>query len=443
MTLFNRRTLLRGTMNGAAVAVGLPLLDMFLDGNGEALAAGAPLPVRFGTWFWGLGVNPQRWYPDKVGADYDLKIELEPIKAFKQKVNVFSNFTVPLDGKPNIPHRSGGTGIRTGIAVSGGGLPGPTFDVLIGDQIGTRSRFRSLDLSAAVADAQNSLSGRGGGNINPAETSSSAFYTRIFGTGFRDPNSGDFTPDPKVMSRRSVLSAVSEQRQALEARVGAADRQRLDQHFTSLRQLENQLDIELTKPEPLQACSLPKQQPKEWQASADIEKAIVNHNLMADLLVLALACDQTRVFNLSFNSSTLTRVGSSATHHQLTHEEQLDTKLGYQPEVTYFVNKSMEAWAYFLNALDGVKEGDRTLLDNMLVFAHSETEFAKFHTVDNIPMMTAGSAGGKVKTGLHVPGKGTQASRLGLTMQQLFGVATDKWGTGSLQTNKTVSEIVA
>src|SRR5690606_8025219 len=119
--------------------------------------------------------------------------------------------------------------------------------------------------------------------------------------------------------------------------------------------------------------------------------------------------DNTRVFNLNFNNgaSSLTKIGSTITHHQLTHEEPLDNRLGYQPDATYFVNKIMEGWAYFVAALDAVKEGDGTLLDNTLVFAHSETEFAKFHTIDNIPMMTAGSAGGRVKTGLHISGEGS------------------------------------
>ena len=67
MTRMNRRTALRGLFQGATVAVALPYLDCFLNANGTLLAAeGAPLPVRFGTWFWGLGVNPPRWFPDKV-----------------------------------------------------------------------------------------------------------------------------------------------------------------------------------------------------------------------------------------------------------------------------------------------------------------------------------------------------------------------------------------
>jgi hypothetical protein len=148
---------------------------------------------------------------------------------------------------------------------------------------------------------------------------------------------------------------------------------------------------------------------------------------------------------MMFNNgaSSLTRIGSTVTHHQLTHEEVLDNKLGYQPEATFFLTKIMEAWVYFVGALDKVKEGDRSLLDNTLVFAHSETEFAKFHTIDNIPMMTAGSAGGRVKTGLYVDGMGTPVSRVGLTLQQLMGVSVDRWGSKSMETNKSIGEIVA
>ena len=441
----DRRTLLRGGMQGAAIAVGLPLLDLFLDGNGQAMAAtGAPMPVRFGTWFWGLGVNPTRWFPTQTGADYDLKIELEAIRAYKHKINILSDFYIPLDGAPNLPHTSGGVGIRTGMAATGeGNLPGASFDVLIGDQIGTKSRFRSLEI-ASTGGARNSLSGRGGGNLNPAETSPVGLYTRLFGAGFRDPNSASFTPDPNVMARRSVLSAVTDQRKALEAKLGASDKARLDQYFTSVRQLENQLDIELTKPAPMAACRIPRR-PAEREVNAEIENVIENHKIMTDLLVMALACDNTRVFNMNFNNgaSSLTRIGSTITHHQLTHEEPLDNRLGYQPDVTFFVDKCMEAWAYFVGALDAVPEGDRTLLDNTLVFAHSETEFAKQHTIDNIPMMTAGSAGGRIKTGVHIAGGGTPVTRVGLTLQQVMGVPVDRWGTKSLETNKPISELSA
>lgn len=441
----SRRSALRGMLNGAAVAVGVPLLDAFLDGNGQAFAAtGKPVPLRFGTWFWGLGVNPNRWFPSAAGKDYDLKPELAPIAPLKHKINVFGNFNVPLDGAPNLPHSSGGPAIRTGRALTAErGLPGESFDVTIGDLIGTRSRFRSLETSS-TGDPRNSLSGRGGGNLNPSEGSPAALYQRLFGTGFKDPNAAEFTPDPLVMARRSVLSGVSEQRKALEAAVGAADRQKLDQYFTSVRQLENQLEVELTKPEPLHACAIPKAI-SDRAVNAEIENVMVNHQLLTDLLVMAMACDQTRVVNMMFNNgaSSLTRIGSTITHHQLTHEEVLDNRLGYQPSATYFLTKIMDAWVYFVSALDKVQEGDRTLLDNSLIFAHSETEFAKFHTIDNIPMMTAGSAGGRMKTGIYVDGEGTPVSRVGLTLQQIMGVSVDRWGSKSMETSKSIGEIVA
>lgn len=444
MMKFDRRTALRGVFGGAAVTVGIPLLDIFLDDNGTALAAtGAPVPIRFGVWFWGLGCNPKRWMPDKVGADYDLKPELEPIKAYQSKINIFSDFNMPLDGKANLPHGSGGIGIRCGMAATSEGLPGPTLDVLIGDQIGTKTRFRSLEISA-VGDPRNSLSGRGAGNLNPAEVSPMDLYTRIFGPGFSDPNKADFTPDPKTLARRSVLSAVTDQRKDFESRLGASDKARLDQYFTSLRQLEKQLDVELTKPEPMQGCVVGIKPPMR-DINFEIENVMKNHEIMTDLLVMAMACDNTRVFNMNFSNraSSLARIGSTISHHQLTHEEPLDARLGYQPQATFFVNKTMEAWAYFVSALDKVKEGDGTLLDNSLVFAHSETEFAKIHAIDNIPMMTAGRAGGRIKTGIHIKGETSPVTRVGLTLQQAMGVPVDKWGTNSMETKKSISEVLA
>src|SRR5471032_2763928 len=91
----SRRTMLRGMMGGAAVSVGLPFLDCFLNTNGTALAAtGAPLPVRFGTWFWGCGMTPQRWIPKTTGRDYDLSDvpELACIAPIRSKINVLSGF---------------------------------------------------------------------------------------------------------------------------------------------------------------------------------------------------------------------------------------------------------------------------------------------------------------------------------------------------------------
>ena len=113
---FNRRSILRGGVQGAAVGVALPLLDCFLDGNGTALADGAKLPTRFGTYFWGLGLTPGRWVPTKTGADWDVTPELSSLAPLKQKVSVFSGFRILLDGKPNLVHWTGQAAILTGQA---------------------------------------------------------------------------------------------------------------------------------------------------------------------------------------------------------------------------------------------------------------------------------------------------------------------------------------
>jgi hypothetical protein len=442
MFKLNRRSILRGVLNGAAVGVAVPLLDCFLDDHGKAFASGAPLPVRFGTWFWGLGVTEDRWKPTKAGAGYDIGTELKPIEPYKDQITILSGFDVVLDGKPNLPHNSGGIGIRTGVAPTAPALPAPSFDVLIADHIGGQSRFRSLELSA-TRDATNSLSGRGEGSLNPAETSPVRFYARLFGPEFADPNSADFKPNPDVMARQSVLSAVAEQRKDLVARVGARDRERLDEYFTALRQTEQQLSMQLQKPAPLAACRIPPKPADTEPPNNQVEYVIENHKVMAELLAMALACNQTRVFNMNFNNgaSSLTKAGSTISHHQLTHEEPIDPKLGYQPESTWFVERCMEAFGVFVDTLGRFKEGDGTLLDNTLVLAHSETNFAKAHTVEGIPMMLAGRAGGKIKTGLHVDGGSTPASRVGLTVQQAMGVPVDAWGEASMRTSKPISEI--
>ena len=98
MLELNRRRVLRGVLNGGAVTVGLPLLNVFLNGNGDALANGKPMPVRFGTWFWGLGMSKSIFVPKTTGADYEITEEMEALKDVKKHFNVFTNLTAYRDG---------------------------------------------------------------------------------------------------------------------------------------------------------------------------------------------------------------------------------------------------------------------------------------------------------------------------------------------------------
>jgi hypothetical protein len=441
----DRRRLLRGTLNGAAVAVALPLLDIFLDANGEALAAtGERLPVRFGTWFWGLGVDPAPFTPKTVGAMAEVPPQLAPLARVREYLNVFTNFNVLTDGRPNLCHYSGWVALRTGTAPGAREqLPGQSLDMAVGDVIGGGSRFRMLNMAATGAP-RDSYSFRSGDAVNPPEISAVDLYHKIFGPEFQDPNSPNFTPDTNLMVRKSVLSAVSEQRAEFARGLGAADQARLDQYYTSVRDLEGRLELQLQKPPPAPDCKRPTAAPKEMPVGLDIELVAARHRAMTDLLAMALVCNQTKVFNMVYSNSasSLSRKGVDKTHHIVTHEEPVDPTLGFQPTASKFVGEAMKEWGYFVEKLAASPEGAGTLLDNCLVYAHTDCQVAKVHSIDGIPMMTAGRAGGRVKSGLHVDGKGQPGTRLGFTLQRVFGVPAANWGTQSMEASQEIGEIL-
>jgi hypothetical protein len=441
----SRRRILRGMLNGATVAVSLPILDLFLNDNGTALATGEVLPARFGTWFWGLGVNHNIFTPTTVGPNYDLPLQLQPLEKVKQHINVFTNYNVLTDGRPNLCHYSGWVALRCGVAPAGRGqLPGQSLDVAIADTVGGGTRFRSLCLAATGAP-RDSYSFLSADAVNPPEISAVEFYQKIFGPEFQDPNSPNFKPNPKIMMRRSVLSAVSEQRKDIERNVGSADKARLDQYYTSIRELENRLELQLQKPPPAPSCQAPPRAPAEMSVGVDVELVSARHRAMTDLLVMALACNQTRVFNMVYSdsASSLSRKGLDKVHHIVTHEEVVDPEKGYQIEACRFVGDAFKEWAYFVEKLAGVPEADGSLLDHSLVYAHTDCQLAKTHSIDGIPMFTAGRLNGAVKTGLHVDGKGEPGTRLGYTVQRLMGVPIGSWGEGSMKTSREISEIMA
>ena len=446
----NRRTFLRGMLNGAAVCVGLPFLDRFLNGNGTAFADGAMLPVRFGTYFWGLGLTDTptggtRWVPSKTGRDYEIMPELESLKPVKDKVSVFSGFRAIGDGRPNLVHWSGHASILSGVAPAlTGRFDGPSFDTRIADAIGASTRFKVLDIDASMSRLPVSYSTRTGNTFATPETTPLALYTRLFGAGFQDPNSDDWKPDPSIILRQSVLSAVKDQRQALMAGVGKADQIKLDQYFTSLRDMENQLAIQLQKPEKCAACASPAA-PKEMPRSASVEAVRANTRTMAKLLAMGLACNQTRVFNFVHTAGTSETyiAGQSKIYHQITHDEPIDAKLGYQPETSKLASLVMEALGDFLVELDAIKEGEGTVLDNSLIMAFSDTGYAKIHSIENIPMFLAGRAGGRHKAGQHIHTTGESVTRVSLTAMQLVGAPVGEFGSGTMKTARPITDVIA
>lgn len=444
--MIDRRSILRGVLSGGAVAVSLPLFDCLLNTNGNAYAAtNEPLTTRFGTWFWGCGMDPQIFVPKKVGTDFELPEQLAALKNVKDYLNVFTNYRVLTDGSPNLCHYTGWVGLRCGAAPSEqGDLPEQSLDCTIADTIGAGSRFRQLNF-AATGNPRHSYSFRSADAISLPEISAIDVYRKIFGPEFQDPNSPTFTPDPGTMVRKSVLSGVLEQSKVLQKDLGANDRSRLDQYFTSIRELEARLELQLQKPPPAPQCVIPSTPPKEIPVGINATLVEERHNAMTDLLVMALVCNQTRVFNMVYSdsASNVTRTGFTKTHHAATHEEPVDPTLGYQIENAWFVAEAMKCFAYFLEALSKQPEGDGSLLDHTLVYAHSDQEVAKVHSLNGIPILTAGGANGLLKTGIHVDGAGEPGTRVGYTLQRLMGVPITDWGYKSLQTSLEVNEIIA
>jgi len=440
----SRRHVLRGMLNGGLVTLGLPLLNCFLNENGTALASGAPMPLRFGTWFWGLGMDSQVFVPKTVGAGWELPEELAALANIRQQINLYTNFNAMRDSSPNLCHYTGWIITRTGSAPIGPeDRPGETLDVTISRVIGRTTRFQSVT-AAANGDVRSTFSYENANSINAAEISPVNFYKTLFGPDYQDPNASTFTPNPRIMARKSVLSAVLDQTRDLSQTVGAEDRARLDQYFTDLRDLERQFDHQLTKPEPIAAChpvTAPTEDPK-----TSVEATVVaqRHKMLTDLMVMAVACDQTRVFNMAYSAAfaSTTKAGYEKPHHTCTHEEPVDQKIGYQPTASWFLRRSMESWAYFVEAFTKVKEGDGTLLDNTLIYATTDTAWARIHSLDGVPLFTAGRAGGRVKTGLHIDGAGATNARIGYTTMKIMGVDTNAWGTKSNSTSKELTEIL-
>ena len=441
----DRRFVLRGTLQGAAAMVALPFLDCFLDSNGQALAAtGQRIPTRFNTFFFGLGLTTQLWVPKKAGRDYEMTGQLKPLEPYKNKLNVFSGMRVMVDDNPNFQHWSGNAAIVTGIAPTRmSQFDSKTIDQTIADGISHGTRFKTV-AAACSGDPKQCYSSLGGANSLPADPSPLALYTRLFGPGFQDPSSADWKPDPQVMLQQSVLSVVADDRKRAMQELGTGDKARMDQFFTSLRETEQQMAAELQRPEIVAKVTIP-DSPGEMVVNYALPNMRHVTPIMSRLGALAVATDQTRVFNLSISEpgSNMFVPGDPLGYHITTHMEAIDPVLGYQPRVSQYNVYSMELLAMMLKEFDAIPEGDGTLLDHSLIFAYSDQSFAKIHAVDGIPIFVAGGANGRMKSGYHIAGAGNPVSRVGLTVQKAMDLPVDNWGTGSMETKRPFTELLA
>jgi hypothetical protein len=433
-----RRRFLRGVLGGAVASVALPWFEASVGTTARVGANGGAFPTRFGLFFWGNGVVPSAWVPATTGRDFALSYLMEPLAPIRENLTVVSGTALKV---PNLePHWSGASGFLTGKPLlfkpSGGWtLPDATFDQIVAQAVGGDTRFRSLEFGARPREG---LSYSGPDNPNPPEASPFSLFNRLFGPDFREP--GDTSePDPALRFRRSVLDLVTEDITRFEQNLGATDRARLDQHLTSVREMETRLARLAENPANLEACRRP-EQPLEEYPDIDGRPQLVELNrAMCDIVALGLACDQTRVFSNYITSPLNNLLLASATggHHQLTHDEP-----GDQPMVQTVVRQIMGEYAYFVEALKAIPEGDGTLLDHTVLIGSTEISYGRTHALDEFPIIYAGGANGRLVTGTHVRSTiGANAASVALSFMRAAGVVAQGFGVDDSYTEDGFSEI--
>lgn len=421
----SRRGVLRGVMAGAAVTVSLPWLEIFA---GRTARADSLYPLRFGTWMWGNGVRPEQWRPigEGSGDAWSLSEELAPLAAVKSKLAVISGMAVKV---PNyIPHWSGAGGLLTGVDAVGDDedwtVAGPSIDQIIAAEIGGSTIFRSIE---AGIDSNEIFSFTGPNARNPGETDPFTLYERIFGATFREPGEGGLV-DPRLGFRRSALDFVMDDVRSLQAQLGASDRQRLEAHLDGVRTLEQRLARLQEDPADLESCERP-DEPQSSYPDVDGRLQIsARAEAMHDVLAMALACDQTRVFafQLSRPVANLMFPGAEDGHHNLTHDEPTP-----QPGVHDITVQIMRELAYFLEKLDSVPEGEGTLLDHCAILCASEHGEARTHAITDMPVVIAGGGNGRLARDIHY--RSYTEENVGKAILSLLrgtGVLATSWGDG-------------
>ena len=449
----SRRALLRGAALGAVATVALPPLEAMLDGNGEMYAGGQPIPRRFGFFFWGNGVLPHRWTPTTTGHDWQPSDQLRPLAGVKDYVSVVSGMLVQAENRRG--HHSGAVGILSGAPFVAQDPKGaqyastfskPSIDQVLADRLDPTTRFRTLEIGVdpRVSRAEGTtlayLSHNGPDNANPPEYSPHQLFAKLFGEGFVAPGAEAGEVDPTLAVRRSVLDAVREDARRLQKRLGHSDRLRLDQHLEGISSLQQRLALQESAPPPIApTCALP-DDPGEIEADTQ-ERQRLRSRAMADLLVMALACDQTRIWTNLFNGSV------SGTHywdidprksfHGLTHDEP-----GEQPKVHECVVFIMEELAYLLQRLRDTPEGDGNLLDHSVILASSDVSHGRRHNLDNYPLLVCGKGGGTLRGNFHYRSLLENTSTVLLSACHAMGVPIDSFGHERGWTDKRCGAIM-
>jgi len=372
----------RAFLRAASASIALPPLAW--------AAEKSPVESRFVFWFNGNGIPERYWIPAATGPEFQLTPCLAPLGPFRRDIHVLTGLDNPaarLPGPGNDHHRTM-SALVSGTGYTSRGCGGPSIDQAIAARIGSESRFRSLQIGVCQEShgesIQRNLSWAGYERSLPPEVVPHNLFDRLFGA--RDLSWVD--------RKKSILDAVRESTSDLQGSLGAHDRQRLDEHLTSIREMERAI------------ASLPPdygRNVKEPEDVSDLTDYPRIAKIQTDLLVHALASRQTRVASYMLTKcQSLVRLPwlgySARRHHDYTHE-RADGPDG-QRILRDICRWHVEEFAYLLGRLQSVPEAGGTLLDHTcLLYIHEHAE-ANAHKNNGLSMILAGHAGG-LKGGLH------------------------------------------
>jgi hypothetical protein len=451
----------RTFLHGAGVMLGLPILEamgrVLPAASPEAVAASSVKkavqpPVRMACIYFPNGVWEKNWFPTEAGRDYQLPFSLEPLARHKQDMLVFS----ALDKQHS--HTGDGHYAKTANFLTG--LPvkktpgkdisvgGISIDQLCAQQLGHLTPLPSLELGIdpVVSGIDTNvgytrlygcyISWRSPSTPVAREINPRLAYERLFGV-IRG-NRASAADRRQSDDNKALLDLVLDDAKQLRGRLGRDDQFKLDEYLDSVREVERRLEF-FSKPDP-----------REWHPATQPDEDIAapkgapgDHQehvrLMLDLMVLAFRTDSTRISTFMFandvsgkNFSALIP-GVNGGHHEFSHHQNKAEK--YEPYSK--INRwHSEQLAYFLDKLRSIREGDRTLLDNSMILFGSSFSDGNRHDPNNLPIILAGRAGGKLSTGRHIAcAKNTPLCNLYVPMLECMGTPVESFGdsTGALE----------
>ena len=424
----SRRTMLRGL--GTVLA--LPLLESMLPAMTAFAQSGAAPRSRFGAIYFPHGATMSRWTPVDEGKNFTFSEILKPLEPFRDHINVISNLTHPLaygpGGATGNHNRSSSTYLSGAFAQSGATPTlGVTMDQVAARALGQDTPLPSLELmidegSLSCGEGlscayRNTISWQNETAPLLMQNNPQVVFEQLFGDGA--------TPEQRDARRTqslSLLDSVTDQISSLDRKLPSADRARLENFLTDVREIERR--IEQAAARVTDDIAVPD---KPAGVPDDVEEHI---KLMYDLQVLAWQTEITRISTFLMATELSGRVypgsGVRDGFHTLSHHSNNeDNKARFALINRYHVG----LFGYFLDKLQKTPDGEGTLLDNSLVLYGSGMSDGNSHNHDPLPIVLAGKAAGTLEGNRHLNlPSGTPMSNLLLSMLGKLGVEQDSFG---------------